>query len=271
LRAKSEARQAKILAMTGERTQAGALAPGLLTAEKMLAWRRSIGAGYRSRAPEGAVLTHQGSLFRGLAAGFGSRSQTGLFADLAVLPKTSGRVAVAGNFGIGGPATAVVVEELAAVGVSRVVAVDLAASLSPEVKSGTVFLVADAICADGTSPHYQPGAAVVEVDADLSGKVAAALARREMALTAGRVWSTDAAYRETAAEIGRYAAQGALLVDMETAAFLACARAVGLQAASVLVVADTLFEDEWRPPPDAKRLQQQLRRAAEAARDALLE
>jgi len=253
-----------------ERADARAVAPGMLTAEKMLAWRRSLGTGYRSRPPEGVLLTHQGSLFRSLAAGFPPRRQKGLYAELAILPRTNGRVAVAGNFGIGGPATAVVIEELAAIGVERIVAVDLAASLSPEVRSGTVFLTSDAICADGTSPHYA-ASGVVEVGPDLSARLAAALARRNVPFTAGRVWSTDAVYRETAAEVRRSAAQGALVADMETAALLACGRALGVQAASALVVADTLFEEEWRPPPEPKRLQERLRRVAEAARDALLE
>ncbi|HWO72282.1 MAG TPA: hypothetical protein VNN21_01855 [Dehalococcoidia bacterium] len=254
-----------------ERADARALAPGMLTAEKMLAWRRSLGTGYRAQPPEGVLLTHQGSLFRSLAAGFPPRRQKGLYAELAILPRTNGRVAVAGNFGIGGPATAVVIEELAAIGVERIIAVDLAASLSPEVRSGTVFLTSDAICADGTSPHYSAASGLIDVDPDLSARLAAALARREVPFTAGRVWSTDAVYRETAAEVQRYAAQGALVADMETAALLACGRALGVQAASALVVADTLFEEEWRPPPEPKRLQERLRRVAEAARDALLE
>ncbi|HWC28556.1 MAG TPA: phosphorylase, partial [Dehalococcoidia bacterium] len=104
---------------------------------------------------------------------------------------------------------------------------------------------------------------------DLSGRLASALASRDVPFTAGRVWSTDAPYRETANEVLKYRARDAVLVDMETAAFLAAGAALGVETASLLVAADTLFDD-WQPPFDGKRIQVALRVAARAARESLL-
>jgi uridine phosphorylase len=153
--------------------------------------------------------------------------------------------------------------------VRELVAVDLAASLYAEVPSGTIVLVSDAVCADGTSPHYAPGEESVEVSQDLSGRLASMLANRDVGFSAGRVWSTDAPYRETAPEVLRYRAKDAVLVDMETAAFLAAGAALGIETASLLVAADTLFDD-WHPPSDGRRIQAALRIAARAARECLL-
>ena len=245
------------------------LQPGLLTARKMLEWRRNTGRMGRIRVPESVILTHQASLFKALTPLLRGSRQRGLFCDLYVLGARGGRLGIAGNFGVGGAPTAVVVEELAAVGVSEIVAVDLAASLYADVPSGTIVLISDAVCEDGTSPHYAPGADAVEVSDDLSGRLASTLAIRDIGFSAGRVWSTDAPYRETAPEVLKYRSRDAVLVDMETAAFLAAGSALGVETASLLVAADTLFDD-WQPPPDGRRIQTALRIAAKAARDCLL-
>jgi uridine phosphorylase len=245
------------------------LQPGLLTARRMLEWRRSLGRLERIRVPEGVILTHQASLFRTLAPRYGRGKQKGLFCDLRILGGQRGRLGLAGNFGLGGPVTATVVEELAEIGVREIVAVDVAASLYAEVPSGTIVLVSDAAVGDGTSPHYLPNSSEVEVSDDLSGRLASALASRDIGFSAGRVWSTDAIYRETASEIRRYRASDAVLVDMETAAFLAAGAALGVETASLLVAGDTLYDD-WQPPGDSERMQTALRIAARAARESLL-
>ena len=245
------------------------LQPGLLSASRMLEWRRATGRLGRIRAPESVILTHQASLFQALAPRFGRGRQPGLHCDLRLLSQKRGGLGITGGFGIGGPATAVVVEELAAVGVREIVAVDLAASLCAEVPSGAIVLVSDAALGAGTSVHYLPNASMVEVSQDLSGRLASKLAARDVGFTAGRVWSTDAVYRETAAELRKYRASEAVLVDMDCAAFLAAGEALGIETACLLVAADTLHDD-WQPPPDGQRVQVALRTAGRAARESLL-
>lgn len=245
------------------------LKPGLLTARKMLEWRRRTGRLDRVRVPDAVILTHQGALFRALRPHFGRGRQSGLLCELYVTGTRRHKLGMAGNFGVGGPATAVVVEELAEIGAQEIVAVDLAASLYAEIPSGTIVLVSDAHAGDGTSPHYAPGVSQIEVSNDLSGRLATALSNRDVPFHAGRVWSTDAPYRETAAEIRRYRAEDAVVVDMESAAFLAAGAALGVETASLLVAADTLH-DGWQPPPDGAAVQAALHLAARAARECLL-
>ena len=192
------------MAETGTPKGIPEIQPGLLTARRMLEWRRNTSRMDRIRVPERVILTHQVSLFRALAPQFGRGKQPGLLCDLRVLRVRHGPLGIAGNFGLGGPMTAAVIEELVEAGVREVVAVDVAASLYAEVPSGTIVLVSDAAIGDGTAPHYLPNTLEAEVSGDLSGRLASALASRDIGFTAGRVWSTDAVYRETAAEVRKY-------------------------------------------------------------------
>lgn len=245
--------------------ETGRLEPALLTAARMLEWRRSRGQLGGGSAPEAVILTHQESLFRALGTRFWPRTPRGLFPKLRPLRGGQGRLAIAGGIGIGGPATALAVEELAATGVRRIMAIDVAGSIDARFRSGQVALASEALCGDGTSAHYAFGASRVRPNASIAERLAQALAEGGVRVEEGIVWSTDAPYRETAPEIERWRGRGAGLVDMETATLYATTAALGIEAAAILVVGDELFQG-WRPPEDMQRIQAMLRRIADIAR-----
>jgi uridine phosphorylase len=234
----------------------------LLTAAQRLAWR----GGPLPRLPQAAVLTHQASLFRHFAPRF-HRRRSPLAADVYVRPRSQGRVAMVGGLGVGAPATAIAVEELAVAGLRRIVAVDIGGSIDPSVASGDIVLVEGGLALDGTSPHYS-SEVIVRASPVLTEALASALSRGGVPYTPGLVWSTDAPYRETPALIEAQRSQGAVLVDMETAALFAVAAALGIEAAAILVAADELF-DGWRPPADMGAVQERLRRVAAIAAGSL--
>jgi uridine phosphorylase len=239
--------------------------PSLLTAGRLLDWQRAQGR--RIEAVASAVLlTHQESLFASLRPRL-RRSRPGLLARTFTLRRGAAAVTVAAGFGVGGPATAMAVEELAALGARRIVAVDAAASLVPQLPSGSLLLAMDAVAAGG-APALYCGAATFASDSALTARLRVALERRGLSATSGRVWSTDAPFRETPSALEDFRAAGAGAVDMETATLFAVSAALGLEAAAVLVIGDTLLDD-WRPPADAALVASRLRRAAEAALDGL--
>jgi uridine phosphorylase len=246
--------------MTPEVRQMGAGDELLLTARRLLAWR---GGGRLPRLPEAAILTHQTTLFRRLAPRFGRRGGSGIAAETYAMRGTRGQVVVVGGLGVGAPATAIAVEELAVAGVRRLIGVDIAGSLDAGVGSGDAVLVEAALALDGTSPHYAADD-LVRPRTALADALAGELRAASVPFAAGVVWSTDAPYRETPSLIEAQRGRGAVLVDMETAALFAVAAAVGIEAAAVLVAADELF-DGWRPPADPARIQSRLRQAATAA------
>jgi len=235
------------------------LEPALLTAERLLEWRRRSGPNSDAPFPPNVIVTHQPSVFRALVPRFKSRALPGLSTPLRTIER--GRIAVALP-AIGASATAMLVDELAVRGVRLVSAVDLCASISPDVPSGVVVLVESACCGDGTSPHYAPGRQFVEANKALVELLASTLEFAGVPFLRGRVWSTDAPYRETPSLLQRAREAGALGIDMETSAFYAAGSASdSVACVSVLVTADRLL-DAWQPPSDMSAVNAMLRRIA---------
>ena len=71
--------------------------------------------------------------------------------------------------------------------------------------------------------------------------------RQGVKVKQGRLWTTDAPYRETAEKIARLRAAGVQAVDMEVAALLAVAAYRGCEVAALLVVSDECYHPTWRP------------------------
>lgn len=61
----------------------------------------------------------------------------------------------------------------------------------------------------------------------------------------GRVWTTDAPYRETLSKVTSYQHQGVLAVEMEMSALMTVAAYRGVKLAGLLVVSDELFNLTW--------------------------
>jgi purine-nucleoside phosphorylase len=246
----------------------GEIEPSLLTAEKMLAWRRSRGEGLARRAPQRLLVTHQSSLLGDLAPRLRSRRAAATGAEVRLPFRDRVGFGVAHLRAAGAPAMAMLVEELAALGTRAFVSVDLAAALEPSLASGDVLIAASALPGDGTSPHYLGGSGRADAAPALLERAGVALRDAGVESATGVVWSTDAPYRETAALVARARSQGARALDMETAALYAAGAALGVSCLAVLVIADSLA-DEWRPPEDLAAVEQRLRRVAVAVRGLL--
>ena len=62
----------------------------------------------------------------------------------------------------------------------------------------------------------------------------------------GRVWTTDAFYRETPSAVKMMKEQNCLCVDMECAANMAVAQMRNVQCYQMMFGADSLEGDEWK-------------------------
>jgi uridine phosphorylase len=218
--------------------------PGVLTASGLIEARRTAGLPLPS-VGESVIFTHESSLL-GRRMPWDRRNPAGaLSVDVEPAAGIKG-IWLARCRGVGGPAAAIAIEELAVAGVRRLVRVDLCGSLDLKAPCGQAVLIEGAIVADGTSRHYT-NASVVRPAAVLTETLRQHLAGAGIAFTAGCIWTTDAAYRETRSLIESHRSNGAIAVDLEAAAVLAVSEAVGIEAATVLVAADELF-DGWRPP-----------------------
>ena len=149
--------------------------------------------------------------------------------------------------GPGAPFAVIVLEELAALGVRRFVVVGMAGSLRPTLRAGSLVVCDRALRDEGTSHHYVIAGRYAYPSPRLTSALRAVLERRGERYASGPSWTTDAVYRETAAEVRRYRTGGVLTVEMEASAIFTVAGLRGLEAAALFVISDHLDERGWEP------------------------
>jgi uridine phosphorylase len=147
----------------------------------------------------------------------------------------------------GAPYTAIVVEELAALGVRQFVIVGIAGSLQSELRVGSLVLCDRALRDEGTSHHYTAPSRFARPSPELTATLRSALEHARTSFAIGPTWTTDAPYRETIAEIRRYRREGILTVEMEASALFSVARLRGRESAALFVISDHLDERGWEP------------------------
>jgi uridine phosphorylase len=141
--------------------------------------------------------------------------------------------------GMGGPSAAIVLEELAQLGVRRVVRLGTCGALAPELDHGDLVVASDALAADGTSRALGAGEL-----AEAEPALTASLAER-LGAESARIVTTDLFYEERAAggspnsRADDWRARGAVAVEMEAATLFTLGGALGVATACVLAVSDT--------------------------------
>jgi uridine phosphorylase len=150
--------------------------------------------------------------------------------------------------GMGAPSAAIVLHELAELGVRRAIRVGTCGALDPDLALGDLVVVADALADDGASRAL--GASdVTEPDGPLTDALVAVLSAGRPAV---RVVTTDLFYEDDSEDGGPPRARAddwrrrdAVAVEMEAAALFALGGRLGLAIACILAVSDT-FEDGRR-------------------------
>ncbi len=215
----------------------------LFTAADFLAYLRQAGVRDDVPAPGGVVLCYQRSLYEHVLRTEGiERPRRAL---PVALPSTGGRVGLLGQFGIGAPAAAAALEELAALGSSAVVSVGTAGSLQRDLGPGDLVLCQGAIRDEGVSHHYLPPGRLATAPAEMTAALGTAMRQAGLRFLAGHSWTIDTPYRETIDEVRHYQAEGVLCVEMEAAGLFAVAEVRGLRLASAFVISDSLADLVW--------------------------
>ena len=221
-----------------------------------------------SPAPPGVILCYQRSLYEHVlrAEDVKPSPRHGVLANMIPLPSTGGQVGLLGRFGIGAPAAAMALEELAALGTSSVVSIGTAGSLQHSLNPGDLVVCEAAIRDEGVSHHYLPPGRLASASTELTAKLAASM---RAGYVSGTSWTIDAPYRETVAEARHYQGEGVLCVEMEAAALFAVAAVRGVPLASAFVISDSLAELTWNPQFHGAKVQAGLVALFEAAVAAL--
>jgi uridine phosphorylase len=159
--------------------------------------------------------------------------------------------------GMGGPSAAMVLADLAKLGVTRAIRVGTCSAVSGEVGLGELVLAAEAIAGGGSAAAYGVGLGeAVAPDRELFERL-----ERELGEEARRVSvaSLDALPADPAATPA-----GAAVADMQTVTVLARGRELGIAAAAFLIVAEA-----GGKRLDDETLEAASKRAGRAARNVL--
>lgn len=158
-----------------------------------------------------------------------------------------GGIVVCGKTGIGAPAAVVLVEELIALGIKRIVTLGTAGALHDNLHAGDVVLCTEAFVDEGTSAHYIPGVSTGTPSLVLLSDVEAWLQLKNINLFRRKAWTTDAPYRETRQKLDKFLSLGADVVEMESSALYTVAVFRKIDLLSVFVIGDSISEGAWKP------------------------
>ncbi|HEV2785192.1 MAG TPA: hypothetical protein VGV67_02290 [Solirubrobacteraceae bacterium] len=152
--------------------------------------------------------------------------------------------------GMGGPSAAIVLEELCDLGLRVAVRVGTCGALDAGLRLGDLVIADAALAADGASRALGAGD---RVSADRELVAALRTAAGDGART-GTIASTDLFYDRSPDRSRTWRDEGALAVEMETAALLRVAELRGIRAACLLAVSDVFDGGGARRRIDADAL-----------------
>lgn len=146
---------------------------------------------------------------------------------------------------IGGPGTAGMLEEALAMGAKKVLLYGSCGVLDSALVAGHFILPTQAYRDEGTSYHYMPVSDYVDIPtAEQLGEIFDEL---HLPYVKGRVWTTDAFYRETRNNMEKRKADGCIAVDMECASAMAVGQFRGAAVYQFLYAEDSLDGGTWDP------------------------
>lgn len=180
-----------------------------------------------------------------LSTAFDAEARKGLYlygSEPWVARGVNGQLVIVPSVLWGGPVTAILLEELAVLGVTTVIGFGAAGSLVSVAHVGGLLIAEAALCRDGASREYTD-AQEAYPDPELL-QLAVGLSRAEgVTPVLGTVHTTDALYRETPARLAQWQGWGAEFVNLETGPFYAVASSLGMRAVYLALVTDYVAGD----------------------------
>lgn len=136
-------------------------------------------------------------------------------------------------------------EELFAMGVETVVVFGTCGVLDRTIERNTIIIPTSAVRCEGTSYHYVEPSDEIEVNAGYVDKLENLLVKMNLEHVKGKVWTTDAFYRETRKKADEHRKQGCICVDMECSANAAVAKFRKKRLIQFLYATDSLDAEKW--------------------------
>ena len=165
----------------------------------------------------------------------------------------------------GAPYAVLVMEKLIALGARAILGLGWCGSLQAGLCIGDLVIPTAAHSEEGTSIHYPCCGPESGPDPTLVQLLSQELCRGGHAFRTGKVWTTDAFYRETVHKVKTYGERGMLAVEMEMSALFTVGQFRQAAVAGLLIVSDELFTLTWQHGFRNWRLRQARQQAAQVA------
>ena len=138
-----------------------------------------------------------------------------------------------------------IIEDLIQFGMEKLVLFGTCGVLDQDIEATSIIIPTSALRDEGTSYHYLPASDEVEVNKEILPLFQSFLDSHKVSYQKGKVWTTDAPYRETIGKMKRRKESGAICVDMECSAVAALAAFRGFELCHFFYAADHLSEEKW--------------------------
>ena len=148
---------------------------------------------------------------------------------------------------LGAPHAVIALERLIAMGAREVLGFGCCGSLQPNLTIGHLILPEKAWSEEGTSAHYPlPEGTEARGNEKILHLCAEKMGKKGCKFSIGKIWSTDAIFRETRNKIKTYSQMGLLAVEMEMSALFTVAAYRHILFGGVLVVSDEMTAGKWK-------------------------
>ena len=146
---------------------------------------------------------------------------------------------------VGAPACIASYEEILAMGLEKLIMFGTCGVLDRNIEDLAIIIPTSAIRDEGTSYHYMKASDEISVNEKYIPDFIEILETNKVSYIKGKVWTTDAIYRETRAKVLKRKEQGCICVDMECSAMNAVAKFREKELFYFFYAADNLDSIEW--------------------------
>lgn len=199
--------------------------------------------------PEAAITCYSDRLLREILKDRKTEIICHLDAEEGGIPvwrvEENGVVAALYRSRVGAPACAIQLEEIISRGASRFVMMGSCGVLDRSLGKWKLIVPTSAFRDEGVSYHYMPASEEIQLMPECVETLKNTFERLGEDYVCGKVWTTDAIYRETRAKMERRREQGCIAVDMECASVQAIAQFRGVKLAQFFYAEDNLDEEAW--------------------------
>lgn len=149
------------------------------------------------------------------------------------------------NSYVGSAGCVAILEDLIAMGMKKLIIFGTCGVLDSSIKETSIIIPTSAFRDEGTSYHFAEKSQEIGLNHEIQEKFKAFLEDKGISYRRGKVWTTDAVYRETPDKLAYFKEKGAICVDMECSAVAALYQFRDIQHLHFFYSADNLDNEKW--------------------------